>query len=55
MSAGCPTGKRRFATGAQARAATQGIRKRGERRERKPGREYEFPTCRGWHLTSEPR
>ena len=47
--------KRRYATGAKARAATTTIRTRGRgpsRNEAKPARAYPCPDCHGWHLTS---
>lgn len=46
-------GKRRYATGAKARASVTTIRRRGRGSpEPKPARAYPCPDCHGWHLTS---
>lgn len=46
-------GKTRYNTSAKARAALDGIRRRGSRDEKKPVRVYPCPHCHGWHLTSD--
>jgi hypothetical protein len=44
---GCETGKRRYATAADVRAAI-----RGHQKNHKHERPYRCNTCKGWHLTS---
>jgi hypothetical protein len=46
--------KTRYDTGAQARRALAGIKRFGQRLEKKPTRAYQCPHCHGWHLTSDP-
>ncbi|HWK25336.1 MAG TPA: hypothetical protein VNS09_02165 [Solirubrobacter sp.] len=49
-------GKKRFASGAQARAALRTIRRRENREsDKKPIRAYACDRCHGWHLTSAQR
>lgn len=51
MSRSC--GKTRFTSRGAAERALDGIRRRGEKRDKKPQRAYACPRCNGWHLTSE--
>lgn len=52
ISDGCPTGKRRYPTSADADAALEQLRKLPGRR---PGRLYLCLGCAGWHLSSHRR
>lgn len=47
-------GKRRYSTGAQARADLERIRKVGSTAEEKPRRAYPCTSCGGFHLTHVP-
>lgn len=48
-------GKTPFRSGAEARRALAAIKRRGERRDKKPMRSYACPGCGRHFLTSRPR
>lgn len=47
--------KIRYSTGAAARRALSGIRRRAPKHEKKPVAYYPCKHCGGFHLTSNPR
>jgi hypothetical protein len=53
MSRACRTGKRKFPDRAAAKRALTYIRQSNDKRAKTPGRAYECPMCRNWHLTSQ--